>query len=993
MTEKAQKGPNHIIRLGLLALVLLFFSSCFFAGSDSVSLSLYSPYASQYQTSTILSISGYLSFSGGTYDYYDVDEIDFALTYQSSSGQKTYNSYLSYIYSNSLSTSVTIPSDAISGSMTLKVTIVGYSSTFSDVSTSVTFDYSVSDWSPPYLSSITLMKGSSAATATAFGYGVQPSYYSNSAIYVKVSSATDNMGVTKFGYSSDGSSYTYVNLDTADISTSISNKVITIPSSFTSGLGAGTNKYLYLVATDAAGNNSSYQYSSFDLSNFTLPTLTITSPGSGSYLSSGSSVTVSGIATRGSTDAAITSIWTQIDAHQATTAGVTLIDSGTSKLWTITYSNLTEGSHTFKSTATDGTDSTDEQSITFIIDGTAPAKPTIGGVTALQKVTTSSLDLSISASDTGGSGMASVDIFVGTANVGSATLSATPNVYTYSLALTSNGNITIKARATDNAGNATDSDTVTFVKDALPVLSQSSPAPASTVYTTLSTYTVSGSASDNSKVNNLQYQVAGGAWTDYTITPSASINYSFSVTLPANASTPVKVRAVDDLGLTSTEASFTLVNDTTNPTVGATIGVTAANTSGSAYSGALTITGTASDNLGLAQVEFQAPGSSTWSTTSLSGTTSWTLSHTPSANGSLTYSFRAKDSAGNYSATVTKTLTYDVPPSIYSVTIPATTWVATASASFTAFASSTTPATVSAIEYRTTPPGSTTASTWMDMGTLSSVSATQYSATAGIPLIQGDGQYKVEFRAKDSVGFYSAANTSMDKLIGLDTSNPILSFTSPVANSVANFGGTSAVTSDLTTGSVTISGTAIASSGFTTLQIRWKSNAGSFGSWNNITAPAAGTSAWTYTASSIPIGTTVVEVQATSAVGKTAALSEGSSTSLSFKANGIYSLGLISYSSSSKTCNVAYANQPIIVSYYNSYSATQKVYWTEPGPNVTVSLYEGYNWDTKVIVPPYFSWDTYNSATTFVGKSSTYYWIVLTPTIASTGSLTVQITQ
>jgi hypothetical protein len=155
---------------------------------------------------------------------------------------------------------------------------------------------------------------------------------------------------------------------------------------------------------------------------------------------------------------------------------------------------------------------------------------------------------------------------------------------------------------------------------------------------TAGTITLSASASDNVGVANVEFFVDGVArGSDATAPYSMTLD---STTL-ANGSHSLTARATDAAGnaTTSTAAAFSISNpvaDTTAPTVGA---------SESGSSGTITLNATASDNVGVAKVEFLVDGV-------LKGTDtvapySMTLDSTTLSNASHSLTAKAYDAANN----------------------------------------------------------------------------------------------------------------------------------------------------------------------------------------------------------------------------------------------------------------------------------------------------------------------------------------------------------
>jgi hypothetical protein len=172
-----------------------------------------------------------------------------------------------------------------------------------------------------------------------------------------------------------------------------------------------------------------------------------------------------------------------------------------------------------------------------------------------------------------------------------------------------------------------------------PTVSLSAPAPGAVVSGTLS---VSATASDNVGVKGVQFLLDGQNLGAEDV--SAPFAVSWNTTSASNASHTLSARARDAAGnqKTSSAVSVTVQNkDTTPPTVSI-----AAPLSGSTVSGTISVSANASDNVGVAGVQFridghnlgaedtQSPFSVTWNTGSV-------------AEGSHIVSAIARDAAGN----------------------------------------------------------------------------------------------------------------------------------------------------------------------------------------------------------------------------------------------------------------------------------------------------------------------------------------------------------
>jgi hypothetical protein len=219
-----------------------------------------------------------------------------------------------------------------------------------------------------------------------------------------------------------------------------------------------------------------------------------------------------------------------------------------------------------------------------------------------------------------------------------------------------NGTIAI---ANDGANSPTMlSLTGAGVSSSQPSVSISTPASGATVSGTVS---VTASASATAGVSSVQFQLDGAnVGAADTTSP---YTYSWDTTKSTNGSHSLAAVVTDQANskVTSSSVTVTVKNgavDTTPPTVSITSPV-----SGSTVSGTIAVTANASDNVGVASVQFQVDGNITGAPdTSAPYSYSWnTAVYT---NGTHTVTAVAKDAAGNSatSAAVTVTISNAAPP-------------------------------------------------------------------------------------------------------------------------------------------------------------------------------------------------------------------------------------------------------------------------------------------------------------------------------------------
>ena len=228
--------------------------------------------------------------------------------------------------------------------------------------------------------------------------------------------------------------------------------------------------------------------------------------------------------------------------------------------------------------------------------------------------------------------------------------------YTAPVAVNQPGAHTLSARATDEAGNTSEPETVTFTVVDTPAPDTTAPTVTAAVtgdqnesgaYVGSATVTVTATDAE-SGVDTVEYAVDGGAYAAYTA----------PVTVNAVGQHTVTFRATDEAGNTSTPGSvqFAVVDapnpDNSPPAATATVTGTR-NTSG-AYVGAATVTIAATDEgSGVDSVEYSLDGAPY---------AAYTAPVTVNQVGAHSVSYRATDNAGNTSTPQTATFTVVAVP-------------------------------------------------------------------------------------------------------------------------------------------------------------------------------------------------------------------------------------------------------------------------------------------------------------------------------------------
>ena len=261
-------------------------------------------------------------------------------------------------------------------------------------------------------------------------------------------------------------------------------------------------------------------------------------------------------------------------------------------------------------------------------------------------------------------GVASVQFRLDGADLGGLDTTAPYSVAWNTSAATS-GPHTLTALARDAAGNANVSADVTVtVSNAdttAPTVAISGPAGGSTVSGSV---TVTATASDNVGVASVQFRLDGADLGGLDTTAPYSVAWNTS----AATSGPHTLTAVarDAAGnVTVSQAVAVTVADTSMPTVSIS-----APASGSTVSGSVTVTATASDNVGVASVQFRLDGADLGG---LDTTAPYSVAWNTSAatSGPHTLTAVARDAAGNYISQAVAVTVADTSMPTVSISAPA----------------------------------------------------------------------------------------------------------------------------------------------------------------------------------------------------------------------------------------------------------------------------------------------------------------------------------
>jgi V8-like Glu-specific endopeptidase len=307
---------------------------------------------------------------------------------------------------------------------------------------------------------------------------------------------------------------------------------------------------------------------------------------------------------------------------------------------------LTNGTHAVKVRAYDNAGNASAvitHSVNVANSDAVPPTVSISAPASGAVVSGTSVALSASASDAA-SGVQKVQFWVDGTYLGFD--ASAPYSKTFDSTALTNGAHTLKARAYDNAGNASGivARTVYVTNGDTAAPSVSISAPANGAVVSGAGVAFSASASDASGVQKVQFWVDG---TYLGFDASAPYSKTFDSTALTNGAHTLKARAYDNAGNASgivTRTVYVTNGDTTAPSVSIT-----SHTSGAVVSGAsVTIVASASDESGVQKVQFWVDG--TYLGFDTSAAYSKTFDSTALTNGAHTLQVRAYDNAGNVSA-------------------------------------------------------------------------------------------------------------------------------------------------------------------------------------------------------------------------------------------------------------------------------------------------------------------------------------------------------
>ena len=419
--------------------------------------------------------------------------------------------------------------------------------------------------------------------------------------------------------------------------------------------------------------------------------VTMTSPASGSTVSGtvtvSASVSIVGALT-------VSSVQFQLD-------GGNLGAPDTSAPYSVSWNTTTtgNGSHTLRAVARDllGVQYT-SNAVTVTVSNAPPppppdTTPPSVSITSPGNGQTVSGTVTVTAGASDNVGVVGVQFRIDGANVGAEDTSA-PYSVSWNTTGAANGSHTITAIARDAAGNRTTSAPVTVTvanappsDTTPPTVSITSPSSGQTVSATV---TVTASASDNVGVVGVQFSIDGANLGAEDT--SAPYSIPWNTASVSNGSHTLAAVARDAAGnrTSSAPVTVTVANapppDTTPPAVSIT-----SPANGVTISATVTVTASASDNVGVVGVQFQLDGINGGAEdTSPPYSISWDT--TTTSNGPHTLTAIARDAAGNRTTSAPITVTVanapppDTTPPTVSITSPSNGQTVSATVTVTASA-------------------------------------------------------------------------------------------------------------------------------------------------------------------------------------------------------------------------------------------------------------------------------------------------------------------
>ena len=411
----------------------------------------------------------------------------------------------------------------------------------------------------------------------------------------------------------------------------------------TSTTSAGSHT-LTAVARDAAGNSTAAASVAVvvDNADTQAPSVSLTAPANGTTAVGSVAVTANA-----SDNVGVVGVQFKLDGGNL---GTEVTTSPYGRTWdSRTASN---GTHSLTAVARDAAGNTTTSAArTVTVSNGDTVAPTVAVTSPVSGATVSN-SISVIASASDNVGVVGVQFKLDGGNLGTEDTTS-PYGRTWDSRTASNGTHSLTAVARDAAGNTTTSAartvTVSNGDTVAPTVAVTSPVSGATVSNSIS---VIASASDNVGVVGVQFKLDGGnLGTEDTTSP---YRRTWDSRTASNGTHSLTAVARDAAGNTMTSAARTVTvsnGDTVAPTVAVTSPV-----NGATVSGSTTVTASASDNVGIAGVQFRIDGTSLGAEdTAAPYTVSWNTA--TATNGTHLLTAVARDQAGNSTTSAAASVT------------------------------------------------------------------------------------------------------------------------------------------------------------------------------------------------------------------------------------------------------------------------------------------------------------------------------------------------
>ena len=412
----------------------------------------------------------------------------------------------------------------------------------------------------------------------------------------------------------------------------------------TTGVPDGAHT-LTAVARDAAGNTTTSAAVGVTVDNVddTPPSVSIASPADGATVSGTISVTANA-----SDDVGVAGVQFRLD-------GANIGSEDTSAPWQISWNtvNASDGAHTLSAIARDTSGNTWlSAGVSVTVNNPDVTDPTVSISAPAAGATVTGAAVMLRATAADDRGVVGVQFRVDGAPVGNEDTAA-PWEVPWDSTSVADGTHAITAVARDAAGNTATSAAVSVIVDnpdtTGPTVSITAPSGGATLSGTV---TLTASAADADGVAGVRFQVDGvDIGTEDTSAPYSRSWNTNSATEGVHVLTAI---ARDTAGNTTTSAPVSVTVDNVDDTA-PTVSITAP-AGGATVSGTVTLTASASDDVGVVGVRFRVNGADLGSEdTSAPWTTSWNTSAL--TNGTYTITAVARDAAGNTKTSAAITVT------------------------------------------------------------------------------------------------------------------------------------------------------------------------------------------------------------------------------------------------------------------------------------------------------------------------------------------------